>query len=42
MPGSPLHDERPGYAEEHPVSALFGLSLIGIFCVIGMALRRWQ
>src|SRR5699024_14145 len=25
----------------YSVSALFGLSLIGIFCLLGMALRRW-
>src|SRR5699024_11868173 len=39
--GPPPPGRSPACDEEPSVSALFGLSLIGIFCLLGMALRRW-
>src|SRR5690606_40320610 len=38
-PPAPGGPRRP--REQTTVSALFGLSLIGIFCLIGLVLRRW-
>src|SRR5699024_5665822 len=39
--GPPPPGRSSAFDEEPSVSALFGLSLIGIFCLLGMALRRW-